>query len=170
MNLSKLCLEIFFFRIIDVTLATFSTILTIKNKRIASTIIGFINALIWFFIVKEAINTRITSLWIAFSYAGGYAFGIFIGTTLSNKLINSLLLVQVILDNKNIKNVDIIRNNGFAVSQVDCVGKNNSKKIMLYIELEKRKLNKLKSIISKIDDKAFMIINDTRYVTNGFFN
>ena len=64
MNLSKLCLEIFFFRIIDVTLATFSTILTIKNKRIASTIIGFINALIWFFIVKEAINTRITSLWI----------------------------------------------------------------------------------------------------------
>ena len=169
MNLIKLCLEIFFFRIIDVTLATFSTILTVKNKRIASTIIGFIDALIWFFIVKEAINTKIPSLWIAFSYASGYAIGIFVGTTLSNKFINGLLLVQVVLDKKHEKDVDKIRNDGFAVSQINCIGKNKSKKVMLFIELEKKRFNNLKKIINKIDDKAFIIINDTKYVTNGFF-
>ena len=170
MNLTKLCLEIFLFRIIDVTLATFGTVLTVKNKRIASMIIGFIDALIWFFVVKEAISTKIPSLWIAFSYAGGYAIGIFIGTTLSNKLINGLLLVQVVLDKANEKSIDKIRDNGFAVSQINCVGKDKSKRLMLFIEVEKRKLNNLKNVINKIDDSAFMIVNDTRYVTNGFFN
>ncbi len=169
MSLITLCIKIFIFRIIDVTLATFSTVLTVKNKRVASTIIGFIDALIWFFIVKEAINTKVDSLWIAISYASGYAIGIFIGTTLSNKYINEFLLVQVILDKKYKKSIEIIRDNGFAFSQIDCVGKNNSKKMMLFIELEKRYFNNLKKTINEIDKNAFVIINSTKYVTNGFF-
>ena len=87
MNILRMCIIIFFARVIDVSLATFVTVLTVKGKRALATIIGFIDVLIWFLVVKEALNTDIKSIWIAFSYAGGYALGTFIGTTLSNKLI-----------------------------------------------------------------------------------
>lgn len=169
MNLYSLCFKIFFFRIIDVSLGTFVTVLTVKNKRTIATIVGFIDVLIWFFVVKEALNTNETSILIALSYAFGYAFGTFIGTTLSNKLINGMISVQVVLDKLPKRKIDEIRNNGYAVSQIDCVGKDNSKKIMLFIEVSKKNFNNLKSIIKNIDDKAFIVVNDTRYVVNGFF-
>ena len=65
--------------------------------------------------------------------------------------------------------VEKIRKAGFAVSQIDCTGKDNAKKLMLFIELDKKHLDDLKDIINKIDKDAFMVINETKYVLNGFF-
>lgn len=169
MNILRMCIIIFFARVIDVSLATFVTILTVKGKRALATIIGFIDVLIWFLVVKEALNTDIKSIWIAFSYAGGYALGTFIGTTLSNKLIDGKISAQVIINSDSINEVEKIRKAGFAVSQIDCTGKDNAKKLMLFIELDKKHLDDLKDIINKIDKDAFMVINETKYVLNGFF-
>lgn len=169
MNILQMCIIIFFARVIDVSLATFVTVLTVKGKRALATIIGFIDVLIWFLVVKEALNTDIKSIWIAFSYAGGYALGTFIGTTLSNKLIDGKISAQVIINSDSINEVEKIRKAGFAVSQIDCTGKDNAKKIMLFIELDKKHLDDLKDIINKIDKDAFMVINETKYVLNGFF-
>lgn len=169
MGLLSMCLKIFSARIVDVSLATFVTVLTVKGKRGIATIIGFIDVIIWFLVVKEALNTEIKSMWIAFSYAGGYAFGTFIGTTLANKLINGKISVQVVLDDEMKDKVEQIRDDGFAVSQVDCTGKEGVKKLMLFIEVDKKHLDSLKSTINKIDKNAFMIVNETKYVVNGFF-
>lgn len=169
MSLVTLCIKIFFFRIIDVSLGTFVTILTVKGKKVIATIIGFIDVLIWFIIVKEALNTGIKSLWIAFSYAGGYAIGTYLGATLSSKLINGKISVQVVFNNLLEKETDEIRDAGYAVSQIECIGKNNSKKTMLFIEVDKKHLKSLTNIIKSIDKNAFMIINETKYVENGFF-
>lgn len=169
MKILSICLIIFLARIVEVSLSTLVTVLTVKSKRVLATILGFIDVIIWFLIVREALTTSIKSIWIAISYALGYAIGTFIGTTLSNKLINGKISVQVVLDSKNQDKVNEIRNEGFAVSQVDCTGKDNTKKLMLFIELEKKHLNDLKSIINQIDKNAFMVINETKYVVNGFF-
>ena len=151
MNILRMCIIIFFARVIDVSLATFVTVLTVKGKRTLATIIGFIDVLIWFLVVKEALNTDIKSIWIAFSYAGGYALGTFIGTTLSNKLIDGKISAQVIINSDSINEVEKIRKAGFAVSQIECTGKDNAKKLMLFIELNKKHLDDLKDIINKID-------------------
>ncbi len=169
MGLLSLCLKIFFVRIVEVSLGTLVTVLTVKNKRIIATILGFIDVIIWFLVVREALMTNIKSIWIALCYAGGYAIGTFLGTTLSNKLINGKMSMQVILDDLPREKIDIIRNEGYAVSQIDCTGKDDSKKIMLFIELDNKKLNNLQTIIKKIDKNAFMIVNETKHVVNGFF-
>ncbi len=169
MNVLQICLIIFFARMIDVSLGTFVTVLTVKSKRILATILGFIDVLIWFFVVKQALTTEIKSMWIAISYALGYAIGTFIGTTLSNRLINEKVCMQVVLDEAYENKINNIRNKGYAVSQVDCTGKDGIKRIMLFIELDKKHLNNLKSIIRNIDEKAFFIVNETKYVSNGFF-
>lgn len=169
MSLLSLCLKIFFVRIIEVSLGTIVTVLTVKNKRIIATILGFIDVIIWFMVVREALMTDVKSIWIALSYAGGYAIGTFLGTTLSNKLINGKISMQVILDDLPKEKIDIIRNKGYAVSQVDCTGKDNSKKLMLFIEVDNKKVDDLQTIIKKIDENAFMIVNETKHVVNGFF-
>ena len=169
MSLFLLCTKIFIARIIDVSLATFVTILSVKGKRFVATILGFIDVIVWFLVVKEALNTNINSIWIALSYAGGYATGTFIGTTLSQKLIKGKISVQVILDHASKKEIEKIREAGYAVSEVSWTGKDNAKKLMLFIEVDKKNLNDLKRKIKLIDNNAFIIVNETKYVENGFF-
>ena len=62
MSLFILCTKIFIARIVDVSLATFVTVLTVKGKRLVATIFGFIDVIIWFLVVKEALNTRLFQL------------------------------------------------------------------------------------------------------------
>lgn len=169
MALFLLCIKIFIARIVDVSLSTFVTVLTVKGKRLTATLLGFIDVIIWFLVVKEALNTPKNSMWIALSYAGGYAAGTFIGTTLSNVLIKGKISVQVVLDYLASSEIDKIRGAGYAVSQIECTGKDNKKKLMLFIEVDKKNLNDLKKVISKIDKNAFLVVNETKYVENGFF-
>ena len=169
MNIYNLCLQIFLFRIVDVSLGTFVTILTVKNKGVIATIIGFIDVLIWFLVVKEALNTNQESILIAISYAGGYAVGTYVGTFLSNILINGKLSVQVISNYLSKKNIDTIRDNGYAVSEIECIGKDNDKKTMLFIEVDKKRLKYLNKIIKSLDKHAFIVANETKLVENGFF-
>lgn len=170
MTLFLLCSKIFIARLFNVSLATFVTILNVKGEKVKATIIGFIDMIIWFLAVKEALNTDVESIWIALSYAGGYATGTYVGGTLSSLLIKGKISVQVILDYLPLEETEKIRNAGYAVSQIECTGKEGSKKSMLFIEVDKKKLNDLKELIKKIDKNAFIVVNETKFVENGFFN
>ena len=74
-----LCIKIFFARIFDVTLGTVRTMFTVKGKRLIASLIGFIEVLIWFLVVREALNTESKSIFVAISYALGFATGTYIG-------------------------------------------------------------------------------------------
>lgn len=162
-----LCLKIFFVRIMDVSLGTIRTIMTVKGRSLIASLIGFIEVTIWFLVVKEAINTDSNSLWIVISYAGGYATGTFIGGRLSEKLISGTVGVQAILSSQNDEIIKIIREHGYAVSVMDVKGQND-KKYMLFIEINKKRLHHLQELIKELDERAFIVVNETKYVMNGY--
>ena len=39
---------------------------------------------------------------------------------------------------------------------------------MLYIQIRDQSLEKLKKLIRKYDDRAFIVVNETKYVENGY--
>ena len=106
---------------------------------------------------------------IAVSYAGGYATGTFIGSFLSNHLIKGTVGVQVVVNKESKKLINILREKGYGVSVLnlkdDYEGKN---KDMLYIQINNNKLKELTSIIKKYDYNAFIVVNETKLVQNGF--
>ena len=169
MELFILCVKIFFVRILDVSLGTVRMIITVKGNKLVASLIGFFEILVWFLIVKEALNTTETSIFIALSYSLGYATGTYIGGILSDKFVSGTLSVQVILSNNNHKIVDKIREEGFAVSVVNDKGKEDHDKYMLFMEIDKKKINQLKYLIKSLDSKAFVVVNETKMVENGFF-
>ena len=164
MNVLLLCLKIFFARIIDVSLDTIKTVFVIKEKRLIATLIAFVELLIWFEVVREALNTDIDSIFIPISYALGYATGTNIGILLSSRYIHGNLTVYVISSKITNKEINYLKKQGFGVSSLKL--ENNSK--YLIIEIEKKNLKKLKECLKKVDSKAFIIINDTKIVQNGY--
>ena len=61
-----------------------------------------------------------------------------------------------------------IKDNGYALSIMDLVS-NDEKKNMLFIEIDKNEVSNLEFIIKKFDSKAFIVVNDSKYVSNGYF-
>lgn len=169
MELLFLCLKIFFVRIIDVSMGTFRTIVTVKGKRLLASSIGFIEVFIWFIVVKEALNTDIDSIFIALSYSAGYATGTFMGSFLSSKILKGTIGLQVILSDTNDEIVNELRNKGYAVSVVEAKGQNDSKKYMLFMEINSKKYSNLVKEIKVLDKNAFIVANESKYVINGYF-
>lgn len=168
MELFILCVKVFFVRIMDVSMGTVRTIVTVKGSKIIATLIGFFEALIWFIVVKEALTTDIKSIWIALSYSAGFAIGTYVGTILSTRFIKGTIGFQVILSNKNDEIVNLLRQKGYAVSVVDVKGYKEDK-YMLFIEINNKLDHELTNLIKKYDDKAFIVANETKYVVNGYF-
>ena len=168
MELFSLCIKIFLVRTIDVALGTIGTIITIKGNRLISSIIGFIEAFIWFLVVKEALTTDLKSIWIAVSYSLGYSLGTYLGALVSKRLINTLMQIQVIIDKKNSKIIKILKEKGYALTAIN-IETENSEKYLLLIEIHDKRYNELINIIKNIDSKAFIIASENKYVINGYF-
>ena len=168
MSLFLMCIKIFFARLIDVSLGTFRTINTVKGRDLMAALIGIVEITVWFLVVKEALNTENDSLWIVVSYALGFSVGTYIGGKISKIFIKSNLEVQVILSSKDDTIVQKIRECGYAVTAIEVTGTKN-KKYMLYIQIKDNTLEQLKNIVRKLDSKAFIVVNETKYVENGYF-
>lgn len=168
MSLFFLCLKIFFARLIDVSLGTFRTINTVKGRDLVASLIGIVEITVWFLVVKEALNTDNNSIWIVISYALGFSVGTYIGGKISKIFIKSNLEVEVILSNKSDETVNEIRKAGYGVTAIEVKGTKDIK-YMLYIQIKDNTLENLKKLINRLDKKAFIVINETKYVENGYF-
>lgn len=170
MNILILCLKIFFVRIIDVSLGTVRTIITVKGRRVVASMVGFVEVFVWFLIVREALSTDEVSIWIAVSYSLGFATGTYIGSILSDIFISGTLGVQVVTSDSDDNIINILRKNGYALTVLPVEGMNDdNSKYMLFIEIDKKRFNDLKRLIKSLDKKAFIVVNETKFVQNGYF-
>ncbi len=159
-----ICIKIFLARIVDVSLGTIRTILTIKRKTLLASLIAFIEIFIWFVIAKEALNIEINTIWIPLSYSLGYASGTFIGSFISNTLVNDEVLFEIIT-NDDISVINQIRELGYGISIIDLKnGYNDEKKVLLLIQTKRKKLNELVHYIKKRNKYSFMIVNEIQKI------
>lgn len=167
-----LCLKIFFCRIIDVSLGSIKTIVMVKGKSLIAALIAFVEGLIWFLIVREALlfDASVGKLFIAFAYAGGYAAGTYIGTFLADKFVTGNVHVQVVTSRKNEEILEEIRDAGYAITVLDVSNTLfGRKKYMLFAEMRNSQLAQFKELVYTLDEKAFIMVNETKFVYNGFF-
>ena len=141
MNIFLVCLSIFMARIVDVSIGVVRTIVMVKGSTKKAAILAFFEVLVWYMAAREALNTQITSGWIAISYAAGYATGTYIGSILSKWLVKGTMNVQVITEKGTKKNLNLLRCHGYAVSVLDMVDDYDGRcKKMLMIEVKNQKL------------------------------
>ena len=168
MTLLLNCLLIFGVRIVDVSLGTLCTVFVVRGKKGLGSIIGFIDVIIWFLVVRQALSIENASIWIAVAYAGGYAIGTYAGSWLEEKLAIGSSSLTVIT--RGIRNdlVSLIRSKGFAVSVVKCQGKEDEN-LMLLIQVDRKRVEEVSNIVKELAPDSFITISDTRKIINGYF-
>lgn len=162
-----LYLKIFLGKMIDVTLSTLSTMNIIKNKRFTAALIGSLDVLVWFIVVKEAITTSNNSILIPIFYALGYGIGTILGLIISNSIIKSISTVLIITNNKNISKIISMNNYGGTIINSKGLKDNNSN-YMIISQVSSRKLKSFKKLINNYDENALIIIIDSKNVLNAY--
>lgn len=170
MVLFLLCLQVFFCRIVDVSLGTVRTILTVKDKVGTASIIGFVEIFVWFVIVQAAISRGGDSWWVALAYAAGFAAGTYAGGKLATRFMKGILDIQIVTSSKNEDLIDAVRDAGFGVSVLNVNSSEfGDEKYMLIIEIRGENLKKLEKIVYAHDPAAFVMARETKFIQNGFF-
>ena len=113
------CIKIFLGRILDVSIGTVRTVISVKGQKFAASVLAFFEVFIWYYVARSALNTPLTSIFVPISYSLGYATGTFIGTTLSRKVIKGNTSIQVITSKASKTNLEKIRTAGYGVTVID---------------------------------------------------
>lgn len=173
MELLFLCLKVFVCRIIDMSLSSIRTVYTVRGKAYTVAGISIVEGLVYFLIVKEALNfvspNFIDTLYVALAYASGFAVGTFIGSKLGNKLAGGMVQAQVVMTSKDDEKIKKIQEAGYALTIIKSEATTFSgEKYMLFSEMKNSKLNDFRKLIHSLDAKAFVMVHETKYVYNGF--
>lgn len=161
-----ICIEVFFARMIDVSIGSVRTILLVKGKNLISTVLAFIEILIWFAVAKQTLTSEETNLAIILSYAGGYAVGTYVGGLINKYFVRGNLMAFVVTAIDNRFMIDKLKEKDYGVSIMSI----EDGKLILMIEFKKKNLKDLKSTIRELDEDAFMIVNESLHVENGYLN
>lgn len=160
-----LCLKIFFARILDVSISTVRTVYVLKGKTLIVALLAFFEITIWFLVAREALNVEVMTIWIVLSYSGGYTTGTILGTYITKKFVNGTLGLTIISSKITQKQINSIKKSNFGVSSINM----NENQTMLILQINKKRLEECLSLIYKIDKYAFITINETKQVYNGYF-
>ena len=163
-----LCVKIFFARIFDVTLGTIRQVLIVKNKPVLAACIGFVEIMVWYLVVREALSAD-ASILPAIAYAGGYATGTLLGSRLAHRFIKTQVTAQIITSSQERTIIRALREKGFGLTVLEATGAEQGKaRYMLVVELKGSRMKELRRTVDECDPKAFVITHESKQVFNGF--
>ncbi|KPK57931.1 MAG: hypothetical protein AMS21_11020, partial [Gemmatimonas sp. SG8_38_2] len=150
-------LLIFCLRVIDVSMATFRTILAVRGERGLAAAIGFVEVLIWITAVGQALQ-HVDSPLHLLGYAGGFATGNYVGVWLEERLALGLSVLhavtrlesQEVNDTTSMLLADRLRDAGYAVTQIEGRGRDGNVGL-LKIVVPRRRVHAVHELLRDYD-------------------
>lgn len=161
-------LFIFFARVLDVTMATVRTLMVMQSRKFQAAIIGFFEVIIYITALGKVVDSLDNPISLL-AYGLGFACGTYVGITVENKIALGNLGAQIVLktaDNKEL--IKVLRENKFGITVIEGEGIEGPREI-LNIALNRKDLDKLREIVYKYDERAFITVNNINPISGGFF-
>lgn len=152
---------IMFLRIIDVSLGTVRLIMVFRGRRITAAVLGFFEVIIWLTAIT-AIISHITDWVNVIFYGMGFALGNVVGMQIENIMAVGQQVVRFISTEESDKITRILRAKGYGVTEVVASGREGPVGLGFLIAARK-KIPSLIGLISGMDSKAVVTIEDVRY-------
>ena len=159
------CLIIIAARIIDVSLATIRTIVTVQGRRGLAISLSTVELLIWVFIVSQVINELHERPAYGVAYAIGFALGTFVGMTIEQRLALGRQVIRIIT-RKGPEMAQALRTSGLTVTQFDGYGRDGPVE-ELFIEIERRQVRQVTAQARELDPECYYMVEDIRLASSA---
>lgn len=159
-----IAIKVLFARMLDVTIGTVRTMYVVKGNKIVSSILAFLEVLIWYYASRSIFNNNDDSIIILICYALGFSFGTIIGSFINDIFIGGIYSIQVISMKITKKDIRFIKSCGFGLTVLEST---DGKKVLL-IEINKKRYKECIKLLKSIDNNCFIVVNDSKVAYNGY--
>ncbi|MGO1818208.1 MAG: DUF2179 domain-containing protein [Senegalia sp. (in: firmicutes)] len=161
-------LFIFFAKIIEVAFMTLRVVFITKGEKIYGSIIGFIEVVIWLFLIGNVLDGIQDDPLRMVAYSLGFACGNYIGSFIEEKLAIGLMTINIIATGDNGRKLaDILRNKKIGVTVIDAEGIEKEKNLLI-IHAKRRRRGEILKLIDETNIPAVISVNDTKVIYGGF--
>lgn len=167
MNVALL-LQIFIINFCYITLNTIRFMLTMKGYRVIAPILSMIEIIIYVLGLSLVMNSLDNPLNLA-AYALGYGVGVGVGIKIEDWLALGYTMMTVMTSDPESPMPDKLRDAGYGVTLMNARGR-DGERLMLNVLASRKDERDLLNNIMEIDEKAFIVSTDPKYIQGGFWS
>lgn len=157
---------IFFLRVVDVSMGTMRFLLITRGARLAPSLLGFVEILIWITAAGAAIRNLTSPLHVV-GYAAGFGAGTWVGIWLEGKLALGTATVQAFCRDRDPGIAEALRGMGLGVTQMEGEGLGGPVDVLSTV-VRRQRVPRVIETIEARDPDAFITVYEAR-ARRGWF-
>lgn len=163
------CLIVCAAKIVEISIQSLKTCMMVKGQRMKAAALGFVECMIWGLVISTIISTLGDNLLLLLFYCFGYAVGLFLGSTIENKIAIGTSNLELIANDESTEKITTYlkeNNRGYTVfSGRGSIDKMN----MIFIVLPRKETPRvLKEIRECCDNKVFVVASEVSKYAGGY--
>ena len=156
-------------KIVEISIQSLKTCMMVKGERLKAAGLGFIECVIWGLVISTIIGTLGDNIWLLLFYCIGYAAGLFIGSSIENKIALGTSNLELIANDESTALITEYlksKDRGFTVFE----GRGSKDKMnMIFIVIPRREMAPMLKEIRKIcNNKVFVVASEVSKHAGGY--
>ncbi len=163
-------LVIFLGKIVEVSLGTLRIVLINRGERLVGSFIALIEITLWLVIAGNVLSDYQSDPWKMISYALAYALGNYMGSWLEERLAFGLCSMQTVVMERETsdKICEVLRQNGFGVTELTAIGRDDADRYMLISTLRRKLADEAIALVQSIAPNAVITVSDVKSQRSGY--
>jgi len=158
---------IFVSRVADVTIGTLRIVFVSRGMKLLACLAAFFEVIIWILAIGQIMQNL--DSWInVMAYAGGFAFGNYLGLMLEERIAMGYLSMSIYTRKNPQILMNRLRRAHFGVTTVNAKGTQGGVRIVMTI-FKRKNLPIVTAILQRYAPEAFVTVDDVRTVAGGVF-
>lgn len=152
----------------ELSMTTIRLKLITKGQKLAGSVIGFFEIVIWLIIVSIVLTDIMSDPWKIVAYSFGFALGNYLGSILEEKIgLGTSRMEVIVRESIGLELANKLREKNYAVTIVDGMGRTYPRKI-LFVIAKRKEVTEIQEFIMEQTDEAFITVSDTTPVLGGY--
>ena len=160
-------LLIFFLRLINYTMDTLRIMLTMRDKKLLSWVLGFFESILFVVVMGAVLNDLDDVMKIA-AYAGGFATENVVGMLIEKRLAIGYSHISIISREQGKQIAGVLREHDFAVTEIPAQGR-DGKVTLLNCSVQRKLSADVERLALELDPGAFITVEDIVPRQSGYW-
>ena len=163
------CFIVCLAKIVEITIQSLKTCMMVKGQRLKAAGLGLLECTIWGLVISTIIGTLGDNLFLLAFYCIGYATGLFLGSTLENKIALGTSSLQLIANDENTeKTVKYLKESSRGYTVFEGHGSKDKMNMIFIVLPRKDVLSTLKQIRKICENNVFVVVDDVNKYAGGY--